>query len=277
MAETQPQIEATTTIEMTRRFLECQRCPQDFGNGDGVLRRATIDGEEYWVPPRGWAGSTAIGPRPIVVVAHNPGAPSHEELKDLRTLGVSAPSEGGEVPTSAARFILDYVTSMFVSPERNAMTIYHRKVVGYVRMALWLLREADADYANLDPLQGDWRDLAWITDAYKCSTWIESGPRIPKHLRAECVRRHFAIEVGRFQPRVLLALGGPAASALRDAGHAHVTLRHPSNGCPRCDDESHDSALAQVAELLGHADGLAVATSLRFREFRRELQDDLFG
>ncbi|MCC6237974.1 MAG: hypothetical protein IT299_10420 [Dehalococcoidia bacterium] len=277
--------DTTSVLEMTKAFIACRACPDSFHNGsvargkpsDGILRRVPDGaGGHYWIPPRGWSGSESAGHRAIVVAALNPGAPHPGEGADLRRNGVEL-SADGTASTAAARAILDNGTRQFVQLGRGGHYIFHRNTLAYVRMAMWLLRDADTSYGDLDPLAADWRDYAWITDAFKCSTLFESGPRIPASHLTACVQLHLTREVDAFEPKVVLALGGGAERALTLAGVAHVPLRHPSNGCPRAEDPRHDAQLARVAAALGHREPEKAASSAAFREFRKRLRERLYA
>lgn len=175
---------------MSKGFIACSFCPEDFKNGrpsrkegappippDGVLRmwRDDATAEKYWIPPRGWSGSELEGPRPIVVAAFNPGAPHAGEPQDLRRQGVLLAPQGTAVSTRVARAVLENGTRQFIDLARNHHDVFHRGVLAYVRMVMWLLRETDLQHVNIDPLQDDWRPFAWITDVYKCSTLVEGA------------------------------------------------------------------------------------------------------
>lgn len=55
-----------------------------------------------------------------------------------------------------------------------------------------------------------------------------------------------------------------------------VCARHPSQGCPRATDPKLDPVLEAMAKTLGSKDCVGVVASKQFREFRVNLQSELF-
>lgn len=261
-------------LELTKKMIACTACDRVFRTGDGIY----VDGDAHfsngWAPPRGWAGGSDKGHRPVLTVSLNPGHPIEGELAHLAKAGLRPVKAANEVTDDVAKAVLNYCSAHYDSRTRSKDLIYHKKVIGYVRAAAWLLRQTTLDYA-FDPRRAPWREFAWITDCFKCSTRRDRGPRIPLELMRKCVDLHLRSEIGAVQPKLVIALGGAAAEALCAAGIMHVRMRHPSNGCPALDSKDHDSGFEDIAVTLGLQPDLA--RSAPFRRFRSEVQRDLFG
>lgn len=252
-------------LELTKDFLTCRLCPDDFGTGNGILPG---------LPPRGWAGAPEPGPRPIVVASLNPGHPIPGEIDVLRAVGLYPREEGSSVTDAAAGAALRFCTDFYDTRERSRDHIYARVVIGYIRATAWLLRRADPS-VSFDPASSPWQAFAWITDTFKCSTRNDSGPRIPASLMQECVRRHLSRELAACKARIVLALGNAASQALSVTGIPHVKIRHAANGAPRLPSTALDASFADIAERLGLPS--SVGASDEFREFRRRVYSRSFG
>jgi hypothetical protein len=147
-------------------------------------------------------------------------------------------------------------------------TPFHRRSLKLARACLWLL--------GVDP--DSWRDAVWFTDLYKCSTFVESPPKIATGGFAAC-RPWLDAELQYFRPDVVLALGGKVADRMKRAeitgGPAVVKFDHPSPANPywgRLTDTRHAPAFASIADLAASARGV-VWTDERGRAFANFLSE----
>lgn len=234
-------------INITTNILACRRCRQDpstFIDGESVLGT--------WAPPRGWAGEIAKH-ADIVLVGLNPGFPLPNESAKYQAAGLS---EANVTPTTEQLdAVFNHCISQYRSPGTGQNWVFHRKSVAFARAILWILDRAD-------PGESLWRRV-WFTDVFKCSTKDESKPKISRAAEKACIG-HLRMEIGCLSPKLIVALGGQTSAALKRAGIRHIRFRHPSNGCPRLDNECFDSVFEQVAEELG---GLGIPDDfLKIRE-----------
>lgn len=200
-----------------------------------------------------------------MVVALNPGKPTQDERGlwedwGLVTEGACSRAQAGQ--------LLERCTRNYLEPEPGSDTVFHRKAVGLARAALWLFGRRDLDDES-------WLDEVWFTDAFKCSTIDERGPRIPARAMGAC-RRHLQAEIDHFEPRVVLTLGGRARAAVADLARLPtvVGFRFPSGGLAAIDDGSLDEKLDEIAVAAGLRWGPVPREA--FAAFRRELRSNLF-
>ncbi len=238
-------------------FVACTKCrddPSTFRNNKTVLT-------PEWLPPRGWAGTLNMGPRDIVIVSLNPGAPMRGELAVYAQAGLPAGSlhPPKTVTSAQANVVTEHCTGVYFSNDRSRDHVFHKKSVGYARALLTLLD-------GRDPGTQAVRERCWFTDIFKCSTPEELAPTISNGAFVAC-RRHIDHEIELLSPKAIVALGGTAKRCLATQyGQRLVSFRHPSNGCPRLDAEAHDKAFVQAAKLFN------VSTDPRSSAFRRMRQ-----
>lgn len=171
-------------LSLTVDMMACKECPRVFGHSESIHEVKSEIWPHGWIPPRGWAGSVERQHLPIIIVALNPGHPMDNELAFYCSRGV-APVESGAIPLSSGQAIMEWCTESFDNPGRTRDHIYHRKVLAYIRMALWL--HFHINKIAEDALECDWKKYVWITDAFKCTTKNESGPKIPMKYMRDCV------------------------------------------------------------------------------------------
>jgi hypothetical protein len=232
---------ANNILQHTQNIIGCRTCLTDrntFLNGQSVI---PLTG---WAPPRGWAGplNSTVD---IVLVSLNPGAPlpgevAHYEQNEIEYANVN-------VSATQATVVRDYCQKQYSKPQRGHNWTFHRKSLGYARALLWLLD-------GKDPGETPW-ERCWFTDLFKCSTKRESGPQITSQAFSACLP-HLVEEVRLLRPKLIVALGGRSAKALRllstqqPAFSSLVAFRHPSNGCPRLEAEYHDDSFKNAARVL---------------------------
>jgi hypothetical protein len=239
-------------LALTQEILRCRRCRTDastFVQGHSVLARA-------WAPPRGWAG-LHVKRHEICFVALNPGAPLDGELAGYESAGLG--EDKLEVTAGQALAVDEFCRQQYRQPGRGSNWIFHRKSAALARALLWLLDGSDPGLAPLD--------RCWFTDALKCSTRKESAPEITDAAFQAC-RGFLERELRIIRPKLVVALGARASRRLQQAGIVAVHFRHPSNGCPRLQADSHDESFATAASLLG------VRAPDSFREIRRQIHDE---
>lgn len=272
-------------LQVTKHCIACSKCPLDFGNGDGLYQhKPDEEWPHTWVPPRGWAGSDDSRHRPVVLVALNPGHPIAGELATYARAGIRPYRDAADVEDSHALAILRHVTNTYSHLRRTQDSIFGRKCIAYIRCAAWILKELFPAAYTFDPEAGDWRDFAWITDAFKCSTRRDTAPKIPKRQLIDCVNTHLPNEIHAARPRIVLALGGGSAYALErsrinwhsPSGPRFVRVRHTSQGCPAIDDHSHDGSFRSIAEALGAKMPGNLVDDSEFLAFRSRVQRHLF-
>lgn len=223
----------------TRDFVACTTCRTKFFHAGKTLLT------HRWLPPRGWAGSLVDGPRDIVMVALNPGALMRGELRVYRCAGL--PAGAVSPPSTVTQHEADVVTfnctQAYFTSMRSRDHVFHRKSVAYARALLALALGRDPGIRGV-------RDRVWFTDAFKCSTRRESGPRISSAAFRAC-RTHLDREIEILKPRLIVALGQRVGRLLADVYQSRlVTLRHPSNGCPPLDSKEHDASFVRAAAIL---------------------------
>lgn len=263
-------------LNMTKSFITCNRCPRQLSPNESMLEVKLDCWGHGWIPPRGWAGTPELGHRPIVTVSLNPGHPLPSELEIYNRAGISPYLSKDDVTDEHADTILKFCLNEFENPPHDSNHIYHRKAIAYVRMAMWLLSYTDHG-VPIDALNDDWKEYAWLTDAFKCSTANENGPSIPLKWGLTCVNSHLRRELEAIKPKLVISLGGGASTFLQKAGITHVKARHPSRGCPRAEDDRHIPCMIEMARMLGVAKPVGLVRSIEFLDFRRKLQELLFS
>jgi hypothetical protein len=252
-----------SVIELTKGFVSCSECLTNRATFRRRDRRSAL--LQPWAPPRGWAGTEDDGPRTIMVVTLNPGAPMPDERGSWSAWGLTEP---GLCTDLQARDLLTRCTRNYLNPVAGSDTVFHRKSVGLVRAALWL-------FGRRDDEDGEWLRHVWFTDAFKCSTEAERGPKIPAAAMAAC-RTHLQEELRHFRPRVVLTLGTRARDATMEltALPPVIPFKFPSGGLEAVSDAGLDARFDVVATVAG----IEWSPRLRaeFREFRETLQGRLF-
>jgi hypothetical protein len=197
-----------------------------------------------------------------MLVSLNPGSPLDDEPELWTRLGLH---EGGACTVNQAHQML----AKSVAYYDDGRTPFHRISVAIARSCMHLL---DASAA-----ESDWREFAWMTDLFKCSTEVEVGPAIPRAALRRCAfsetEGFLRREIELLEPRVLIALGGRAKRNLinhPDFAERVVSFRHPSGAFWRLDSTEHDGAFERVAELLG------APIPSDFRQTRGRLWDEAF-
>lgn len=232
---------ATLTTSTPRRELTqfisdvtaCQRCTKRW---PGVLNQEPM-------PPRGFAGSLdVLAPVPLMLVSLNPGHPLPAE---------EALWSGKPFDSSLGEGLFSQCASYYDA----GATPFHRISVAIVRAAL----SARGD----DIPASEWAKHAWLTDAFKCSTPAEVGPRIPERALRECafgapreadlVPGHLEREIAILRPQVILTLGRRARELLLSSPYADrvVPFTHPSGAFHRLDSERWDETFRRIADLFG--------------------------
>lgn len=211
-----------------------------------------------------------------MLVSLNPGAPMGRESRLLQESRLICPTAPAADFTTGehADLLLRLATAHYQHLDEGQDSIFHKKSLGYARLALALL-DRGKDPGNDGALRH-----CWFTDAYKCSTRDEVGPRIDKEAFRLCLE-HLKAELAYFKPRVVLALGGRAHWALEKMLGKHcmlpttklVRVRHPSNGCPKL----HSAQLDEAANELNVASGSATLSKLDLATLRRQIHESLFG
>lgn len=267
-----------TILQLTKAFISCSRCPEDFGNGEG-LKRCDPDAvwRHSWIPPRGWAGSPVAAHCPVFIVALNPGHPIARELETYSRAGIRPYVSAEDVPDSHASAVLGFVTSTYTRWTQGPNSVYGRKCIAYARCVAWILRRLRPTDYTFDPETSDWRDFAWITDAFKCSTRSDSNPKIPPELMLRCVTLNLRREIDALKPLLVLALGNDSYKALSASGVSPIVkVRHASNGCPRIDSNKLNPNLEAIAMTLGSRNPETLIRQQEFTGFRGRLQQALF-
>jgi|GEM_PF-2515743 len=198
-----------------------------------------------WFPPRGWAGSLAAPPRPLVVLSTNPGHPLEREEHCWSGFPDKV-ADARRLSEAQALAQLEFVSALYRAGEGG--TRFHTRSVKFVRVILWLMKRAGV------PLAAGWFDNVWFSDVVKCSTAKETGSPGIDALATKCSGL-LQEELRLLRPRLVIAFGDRAWAALMatqlvlsNAIHAP----HPQKqGSRRITDAEHDDWLAPVCEALG--------------------------
>ena len=254
-------------IDLSNRFANCKRCFEDPATfrRDGATALLTP-----WCPPRGWGGTTRAGHRALMVVTINPGAPMKGELPLYRSWGIS---RGNKVTKRQSTRLLSHCTQLYTEPAPGPDTVFHRKIVTYVRAALWVLGERDRVESR------NWINHVWFTDAFKCSTRSERAPSIPKRALEAC-RPHLEDELKAFTPSIVMAFGGKAREALSAMAQADdfpplFALPFPVNAGLKAVTAVENDNLFESISRVGSI-GWTTALQRSLGEFRQELLTTYF-
>jgi hypothetical protein len=247
-------------------FMRCTVCHQEPELKGWLLTGSCTAEPALRVPPReryvprGWGGSLAPPPRPLVILSTNPGHPLPEEDAFWSEFP-STPATARSLSHEQALKELDFASALYRRRTKGHGK-FHTRSVQMARIVLWLMRRAGI------PLAEAWFDNVWFSDVVKCSTAKEQGsPGIPTLARA--CRPLLERELEVLKPRLVVTLGDSAASALKESRarfHSVIALPHPERrGLHRLTHEEHDAWLRKVSSALGleWADARAAATRVR--------------
>jgi hypothetical protein len=234
-----------TVLQLTGEFMRCVRCRTDPSTfrSDGRSALTTC-----WYPPRGWAGTTESGRRPLMLVSLNPGRPITPEITAWQTQGITeagcckVESDGHD---QHAQMVLDRCTESYLKPAPGRDFEFHRRVVDFARSCLWIMGL---------PVD-DWLRYCWFTDIFKCSTRSEGSPIIPAGAFNAC-EPHIKAEIEHFQPDLIVAFGSAAKCRLRKqpkvigCPHPSPNNNRPPSPWRHIDDPSHDERFKEIARIV---------------------------